>query len=113
MIVRPGKADLTEEEFLNFWVQVEVQLQRPGGGCSTGTPIFGAFVRRAGSELWATKVSRTGARRLWSLINVPALRLGEFGKILVEVDHDFRAILVLPAYRLLGPGSPSPANCSQ
>jgi hypothetical protein len=34
-------------------------------------------------------------------------------KIPVEVDHDFRAILVLPAYRLLGPGSPWPANCSQ
>jgi hypothetical protein len=45
--------------------------------------------------------------------DAPVLLLGEFAKIPVEVDHDFHAILVLPAYRLLGPGSPSPANCSQ
>jgi len=43
----------------------------------------------------------------------PVLLLSEFGKIPVEVDHDFRAILDVPAYRLLGPGSPSSANCSQ
>jgi hypothetical protein len=43
----------------------------------------------------------------------PLLLLDEFAEITVEVDYDFRAILVLPAYRLLGPGSPSSANCSQ
>jgi hypothetical protein len=48
-----------------------------------------------------------------TLNDAPVLLLGEFAKIPVEVDHDFRAILVLSAYRLLGPGSPSPANCSQ
>jgi len=47
----------------------------------------------------------------------PPLLLGECGKIPVEVDHKFLAILVLLAYRLpeLGEtvGSTSPANRSQ
>jgi hypothetical protein len=47
----------------------------------------------------------------------PVLLLGEFGKIPVEVDHDFLAILIPPAYRLSKPGetpgSTLPANCSQ
>jgi hypothetical protein len=47
----------------------------------------------------------------------PLPLLSEFGKIPVEADHDFLAILVLPAYRLSEPGetpaSTLPAKRSQ
>ena len=48
-----------------------------------------------------------------TLNDAPLLLLGEFATIPAEVDQEVLAILVLPAYRLLEPGSPSPANCSQ